>query len=225
MAVNGLEKLTGRIIDDAEKDAAKILGDAEARSAEIKAAYEQKAREITESYREKTSREVESIINKAKSSLETVCRNVMLSAKAEMTEKAFSRVESELSSTDPEKYTELLIALLSRAFCDEVAAEADSMALYGEDTSPENYQVMLNKTDREKFGRAVIVGAKDQCNGKVNAQTLGKLVLSDNTPEITGGLILKCGDIEINCSVKMLISEVREKLEPEIQKTLFHSKA
>ena len=49
----------------------------------------------------------------------------------------------------------------------------------------------------------------------------GKLVLSNDTADIEGGLLLRYGDVEINCSISMLIDSIRSSVEAKVYRALF----
>lgn len=219
MALNGLEKITGRIIADAEADAEATVREAEAKCAAINADYAEKARALEASYGEKTDTECQNVIIKARSSLDNAVNNIMLMKRAELIDSAFTEALRELCSLPSDKYAELLAASLTKALKDQRASERDSMALYGEDVSPEFYEVILSKHDRAEYGQKLIETVKA---GASDGAVAEKLRLSDNSADIRGGLILKCGDVELNCSFEMILSEVRGELEPKVENALFH---
>ena len=51
----------------------------------------------------------------------------------------------------------------------------------------------------------------------------GCLTLSDETRPMTGGLILKQGDIEVNCTVDTLLDLSRSELAARVAEVLFES--
>jgi len=105
--------------------------------------------------------------------------------------------------------------------CDRVESEQDSMRLYGEDISSQKYEVLMNKKDKDTHGKAIIEGARRAIVGKLSTQTLDKIVLSDKNANIEGGFIIKCGDVELNCSIRTLVEGIRPKLEAQVATVLF----
>ena len=75
-------------------------------------------------------------------------------------------------------------------------------------------EIVLNARDRESIGAAVTA----QANTLLGA---GKLSLSDKTGAFAGGLILRRGSIEANCTVELLVELCRSDMSAEIAKTLF----
>ena len=55
----------------------------------------------------------------------------------------------------------------------------------------------------------------------VEKEKLDKLVLSKQTLSANGGLVLRCGNIEANCSLSLLFAQLREELEAEVSHALF----
>ena len=120
-----------------------------------------------------------------------------------------------------EGYLDLLLTMLKGAIKRQLKSEQESLALYGEDITPDVYEVQLNRRDREQFGQALLDTIKRTQVGKISMTVLDKLVLSPVDTRIDGGLVLKCGDVEANCSLSMLLSEVRRNTEVKISQVLF----
>ena len=83
------------------------------------------------------------------------------------------------------------------------------------------YEVLLNERDRDRVGEALIKEVKQTAAGKLPAEMLARLTLANETVRIDGGLILRCGSIEANCSLSLLFAQLREELEAEVCRVLF----
>ena len=79
----------------------------------------------------------------------------------------------------------------------------------------------MNAEDRERFGVDVINAARRNVERKVGADRLSMLCLSDEVADIEGGLILRAGDVETNCSLPVLLAEVRRSIEGKVASILF----
>ena len=90
---------------------------------------------------------------------------------------------------------------------------------------PECYEVLFNQRDRDRCGKAVIEGTQKHLASKVSPEKLAHLQLSSQTANIDGGLVLRCGNVESNCSLSILFAQLRESLEAEVARTLFDVKA
>ena len=92
--------------------------------------------------------------------------------------------------------------------------EQESMRLYGENITPAAYEILLNARDRKTYGQQLL--------DAVNAGSFAKIGLTrQDAADITGGLILRCGEVEINCSLRMMFDEVRRRTEGRVSGILF----
>ena len=86
---------------------------------------------------------------------------------------------------------------------------------------PEAYEVLMNTRDRDRCGDAVLNAARRKLTGKIPDEKLSKMCLCARPVEMGGGLILRCGSIESNCSLDLLFAQLREELEAEVSHALF----
>ena len=78
--------------------------------------------------------------------------------------------------------------------------------------------MIFNSADREKLSERVL-GRSSELLGKRGKDI--SVSVAEETADIRGGLILRYGDIETNCSVKAVISSLRADTESEVVKVLF----
>lgn len=219
--MTGLEKMTAKIIADAEAQAREILQKADAECESIKARYLADAERECDRLGEQAERECEALITRARSSAAMAKRDVYLMSKSRLIDEVFAAGEKEIRNLPAEKYLELLISMLKGAIKRQMESEKESLELYGEDSSPEYYEVLLNHRDREQFGKALIDGLHRSVVGKMKLSDLEKIKLSNDTANINGGLILRCGAVEANCSLSMLFAEARRTTEAKVNDALF----
>ena len=75
-------------------------------------------------------------------------------------------------------------------------------------------EIILNARDKAAVGADVVSAA--------NALVAnGKLKLSDDTGSFAGGLILRRGSVEANCTVELLVELCRSDMSSELAKVLF----
>lgn len=226
MSVNGLDKITERILGDAQAEADRILAQAQADCKRISAHYAAQADEI----REKLSRQAEQkgldLVARAKSASAMQKRNLLLQQQSDLIDGVFSGAREWVLALDCDRYTELLAGLLASALFDLADTELKNRALYGdsEEESDAAYEVLLNKKDRERCGTAVLEGARKKLAGKLPQEALDRLVLSSAAAPVDGGVILRWGDVECNCSFGLLFAQLRRELETEVSRVLFESK-
>ena len=197
--MEGMDKITARIIADAEREIAEIQREndekIEALTAEAQSAAEQESLELLTRGR----RAAEERRERLSSSAAVECHKLELAAKQELLEETFAAAVEQLCSLPQEEYLALIASL---------AAEA---AEGGE-------QMILSPRDAEQYGTEVILMAN---TALCAAGKRGELTLSAETRPIPGGFILSSGDVELNCAFDTLVRLRREKLEKEGAKILF----
>jgi len=221
--MTGLSKITDKIINEARAEAAEKLAAADEKCAEIKAEYAAKAAAIENSISVRSKAEAEELISRARSGEETMQRNILLEAKGKLIDKAFERAKREISDMPVDEYLEFMTSLLAATFVRQLKDEKNNRELYGEDgdETVEKYEVLVNPRDRERLGERLVSGAVAKLEDEDAKLNASKLVLADDTANIDGGLVLRCGSMEINNSVKAMLGEVRPKLEAEVGRILF----
>ena len=208
-----LEKITQKIIDDANEKARLIIEEAQEKCDAINLECEQKMSAIQDSMYTDALSKGEHIKSKSMSEVAMNKRDIMLSMKNRLVDEVFLSAIKEIVELDAERYRELMTQLLCRVLSEQIESEKDSMRLYGENISPDKYEVIMNKRDKEAHGQYIVAGVRRATVGKIGGYILDKVFLSNNTADIEGGIILKCGDIEINASFESIASELRGELE------------
>lgn len=194
--MDGIEKIIGRISDDAQKEIDGVLAEAQRQAAEITAAYAQQAKVESEAILargEKAAAEWEERLS-AVAQLEN--RKELLGAKQEVIEEAFALALKKLQALPEDKYVALMADLAAQA------------AKTGKET------LIFPAGDREKLGGKIVAAA----NAKLGS---GALTLSDATRPITGGFVLSDGAVEVNCTFDTLIRLQRGALAGQVAKVLF----
>lgn len=225
MSLNGLEKITDKIIAEAQARADKILADAQAECDRITAEYANRAEALKETLTDAAEREGMDLVSRAKATAQTSKRNLMLATRSDLIDEVFAGALDGTKKLTNENYTDLLVGLLSAAMLEQLNAEQTSKLYDEEDVEePEQYEVLLNQRDRDRIGKALIEGAQKKLSGKADADKLARLTLSDHTVQIDGGLILRCGSVESNCSLSLLFAQLREELEGDVSRALFDAR-
>ncbi len=219
--MTGIEKVTAKILADAEADAKAILARADADCAEARARCDAAVKAEQERLDARAERECEAIVARAKSSAAAAKRQAGQAARARLVEEAYAQAEREMNSLSPDAYLDLLVAMLRGAMRRQLASEQESLELYGENITPERYEVILNRHDREQYSQKLLDGLNHSLVGKVTLAKLEQVVIAQDTAAIAGGLILRCGAMEINCSYEMLFAEVRRRTEAKVNHILF----
>ena len=194
--MNGIERITQRMEDDAQREIDEILNAAQAQAAEItqscQAQAEREAREIVDRGRRNADEREQRLASVA----QLEARKMELAAKQEMLDRAFDQALEELCNLPEKEYVSLLAALAVKA------------------SSTGREAVILSKKDRTRYGKQVVTQANERLKD-------GRLTLSEQTRNIKGGLILADGDVEVNCTFETLVRLQRGTLEREVAGVLF----
>lgn len=222
MAMNGLEKITEKIVAEANLEAERIFAEAQEQCNRISADYLARTDAMLERLSEEAEREATDMISRAKADAATKRRNALLAVQSSLIDEAFESVYAEIKNWKADKYTDLMIGLLCGALSEQADAERTSRTLYGEEDAmaPAQYELLFNANDRARFGQAILENSQKRMAGKLSPQLLKKLVLSEKTLPIDGGFVLRCGDIEVNCSLDMIFLQLREELEGDVSRAL-----
>ena len=216
--VNSSEKITERIISVAQSDADGIIAAAEKEAAKISAEYNEKAAEIAASAKAELDLERENTASRIKTSSEKLARNIMLDAKSAKIDEAFEKARLKLISLPDADYEKMLSIMLVSTLKSQFETEKRSIEqdTDGEIVPCESYEVMLSAKDSSRVGEAMIKDASEL------AKKAGKtLSISEKKVNIDGGFVLRAGDIEINCSIGLIISQLRSELEADVYRILF----
>lgn len=190
--MNGIQKIIDKILADARSYAERITTEAEKNAGDIIADAEAEAMKMKKNSRLNTEKEAENMIGRVRSSINLAERNRLLHEKSILIDRAFEMAKANIINLDQDAYCAFLSSLMSKAV----------------DAPNEKYTIMVNQRDRESIKRVISDSAFD-------------ITLSPSDADIEGGLILKRGDIETNCSLEILIAGLRETLESEIFRVLF----
>ena len=204
--MNGIEKITGQIDADVQKEIGAALDQARAQAKEIEARYESQAQTQGEALRRKGEQDAalrrERLVDVAR--LEA--RKTLLAAKQDLVGRAFDLALKKLLELPDQEY----IALLAK------------LAVAASRTGRE--QVILSQKDRSRYGKQAVTMANEMLAKKAGpqaAESAGMLTLAEEARPMAGGLILRDGRVETNCSFEVLIHLQRDALSAEVAKALF----
>jgi len=195
MAMEGMDKITARIRADAQAESDQLAAEAEAKVRVLRMQAEQEAKQIYDRLAAEGDAEAEKQYSLQVAAADTQARKATLALKQEMLTEVFRAAVKALRAMDGKDYIAFLARLAVRA--SETGTEA----------------VILNAADRDAYG-AKIVAEANRISGK-------KLVLSEETRPLSGGLVLSQGRIEVNCSLDTLAEQQRSTLSAEAAKRLF----
>ena len=117
-------------------------------------------------------------------------------AKAKEEAKAAAEAQEQLLAMPDEPYAHMLA----------------QMAVKASRTGKE--EILLNAKDRDRVGAQVVSKANSMKKG-------AKMTLSQETREMAGGLMLRDGNVEVNCAFETQLRVLREEMAAEVAGILF----
>lgn len=220
----GIDKIIEKILLEARNDASVTIEEAKKKSLEIAESYAIKAEEAEAAANADAQREADRIISRARASVDTAKRRALLEEQVKIIDDVFEEAFESIRSLPEDKYCDFLVAVAARALTEQIELEKKRIELYGEDEigrEAEKYEIILSKKDRDSLGASLIEGLRRTVIGKIRKEDLDAVCVSREIAEISGGFILRFGDIELDCSLSSIFAQVKEKLEATVSRKLF----
>lgn len=190
-----IEKITGKIIGEAEENREQMLAEARAKAEEILAAAEQQAAAHMASEKARGLADKEKLISRRRSVSDIDCRKVILQEKQDLIAACFAQATTAITQMPEAQYLDLLVAL-------------------GKQTGLTAGKLIFNAKERQAIGAKVVDALNAQTEG-------GKFVLAEETRTLQGGFLLQSGNVYMNNTIEALVEESRDKLSAEIAAMLF----
>ncbi|MBQ8397562.1 MAG: hypothetical protein IJX53_05105 [Clostridia bacterium] len=220
--MNGIEKITEKILAEAKAAEQAALEQAAEKAADILADGEEKAEAIRERIEEKAAREGESIVSRAKSAAAMNRRSIDLAVRGELIDEVFEQAFTQIAELPTEEYRAMLCRMLCDAVLEQQRTAEESRALHGDEVEMvEAYEVVLNDADHYAIGQSLVDETRRALQGRIDPLEVRKLVLSSKTAKMRGGVILRYGDVETNCSLETIFAQTRAAREAEVCRILF----
>lgn len=198
--MNGIEKITAKLEAEALADVEAIKAEAQAKCDEIKKEYAQKAQDEYWKRVQTGTKACENRVTRLASASDMEARKALLAFKQEQVSLAFDRAVEVMSNMDADKYITLLASLAAKA------------ASYGSE------ELIFNARDKAAVGEKTAKAANALLTQRGGT---GKLTVADETRDIPGGVIVRQGDIEVNCSIDTLVQLHRNELASQVAEILF----
>lgn len=229
--MEGIEKITTRIAQDADAEIARLNQQTQEQIREMQDKAQAQADRERADILARGRRAADERLERLKSAAGMETRKLELAMKQEVLSQAFDQALDQLCALPDAEYVELLTRLVLEA------------------SSTGKEQLVFSPKDRARVGKQVVVAANEAMVkgvvpdlpeaitetkvgaflGKVVNSTAamvtgtGLLTLSEETRNIRGGFILVDGDVEVNCAFETLVRLQREKLERRAAEILFEN--
>jgi len=227
--MNGIEKITAKIMQDAEAEVQGLMAQTEEKLAALQAQTEAQAKQERDAILSRGRKAADERLERLESAAQMEQRKLVLAAKQEVVGEAFERSVEHLCTLSDSELVKLLTAL---------AVEASSTG---------REALIFSVKDRARIGKQVVMAANEELAKKVSPELPGaitdskmgafvgkvvntaaaqfagtaRLTLSEQTRPIRGGFVMVDDDVEINCTFETLVRLQREKLEREVANVLF----
>ena len=193
--MNGLEKIVARMEADTQAACDALAASAAESAAAILRDCQAQADAAAQDSAQRAAAQATAHLEHLNGSSQLACRQRVLAAKQQLIDEAFARTAQALTALPQAKYVDLLASL---------AAENGS----GDE------ELLLSKTDRDAVGTAVVEAA--------NAKKPGAAFrLSEETRDTGGGLVLRRGRVELNCSFTEKLRQLRQEESSAVAQLLF----
>lgn len=193
--MNGLDKIIARMEADTRAECDALAANAAENAAAILRDYQAQADAAARDSAQRAEAQAAEHLEHLNGSSQLACRQRVLAAKQQLIDEAFARAAQALAALPQADYIDLLAAL---------AAENGS----GDE------ELLLSAHDRETVGAAVV----DAANAKKPGAAFR---LSDETRDTGGGLVLRRGRVELNCSFTEKLRQLRQEESSAVAKLLF----
>ena len=193
--MNGLDKIIARMEADTRVECDALAANAAGNADAILRDYQAQADAVARDSAQRAETQAAEHLEHLNGSSQLACRQRVLAAKQQLIDEAFARAAQALTAMPQAEYVDLLASL---------AAENGS----GDE------ELLLSKTDRDAVGAAVVEAA--------NAKKPGAAFrLSEETRDTGGGLVLRRGRVELNCSFTEKLRQLRQEESSAVAQLLF----
>jgi V/A-type H+-transporting ATPase subunit E len=197
----GTDRIVSHIQAEAQAEREAALAQAKAAAEGIAADFAKKAAAEAEELLRVGKEAAEQRVARQERTNRLEARKDILGLKQAMVSAAYDKARQAVLALDEDKYVAFL------------AAQAGAAALTGSE------EVVLSKADRERLGARIVEAA----NAAAARRGLpGAMKLSDADLSADGGLVLRRGSIEVNCTLDKLLEMSHSALDAEVASVLFN---
>ena len=192
--MNGIDRIRDRMERDARAERDAIRAEGEQQAAALAAQYRAQAEELVKQAAARREQTAAESLRQADSAERRQC---LLAERQRCIDLAFEQAASQLRTLPQEQYVQVLA---------HIAAE----------TGTGSEELIFSPADREAVGA--------QVTERANALKPGAAFrLSAETRETGGGVVLKAGDIEYNCTFPAQLRALRQSMAAETASVLFEN--
>lgn len=193
--MNGIEKITKRIDEQAQAEIDCILADAQYQADELTERAQARAKAEAAELAARNERAAAEREDRLISAAQMEAKKYVLAARQELLEQAYSKALEMLCSMPDAQYTEALVSLLQ-----EAAPDGKGSVIFAPEV-------------KARIGKETVALA--------NEKLQGSLTLAEETRPMQGGFILSRGNVEVNCTFETLVRLQKAETAGAVLKKLF----
>lgn len=198
--MNGAEKIKDRILADGRALCDKILEDAKREAQNIIGSAEKEALQKVAVMTEKARDEALQIKQRFQAASVMDDKKMILKARQNSVDEAFNNALTRVAGLPDAQYGLFLEEILLNVAREEAG------------------ELLLNEKDKVRLGENFV----SLMNKKLNTKgEKASLTLAKDTLSSCGGFVLRYGDMELNCTLEILLTMARPGLESEVAAILF----
>ncbi|MBQ9980429.1 MAG: V-type ATP synthase subunit E [Oscillospiraceae bacterium] len=198
--MNGIENIVRRIAEDSQLEAERILAKAHEEAAQIELTCRQSAEADYAAAISKGKADADERVVRLGGVAELEAKKLVLSEKQNILDKAFAKALEELCDLPEGDYVSLLARL---------AADGSVTG---------NEELIFSPDDKAFKGQKIV----DAANALLKEQgKTANLTVSEETREMKGGLYIRQGNIENNCSFETIVRLMRQSISGDVARVLF----
>ncbi len=192
------EQVTEKILSEARQEAERILDEARRQVQARQEAFERESAAFEQETEQLARRSAEDKQARMLAAARMELRKKILAAKRELLDEVFEKTYQRLNRQEDSAYLDLMGRLLMQA-----VVTGDEEVVVGRNETRINQDFLK------------------QINKRLGPGYKGNLRPSAEKADIDGGFLLRRGKVQINCSLKVLLEQIRERIEKELAEKLF----
>lgn len=197
--MNGIDRISQRILEDAQAEAARIIEEAEQRARSIKDRKVKEVEKSNQKLHEENMAKAQERRRRMLSAAELEMKKETLAAKQQMIDEAMEKAKQAIMDMPKDEYGRVISKMLL-------------------ESAQGHEEVVFSAADEERLDQSLI----DQVNQELKEQgKKGELKLSPERGEFEGGFILRSGGMEINNTFGAILRMSRNHLEARLAEILF----
>lgn len=197
--MDGIDRISQRILDDAQAEAARIIEEAKQRARSIKDKRIEEVEKNNQKLHEENMAKAQERKRRMLSAAELEMRKEILAAKQHMIDEAMEKAKQAIMDMPKEEYCKIIFGMLL-------------------ESAQGHEEVIFSTADKDRLDQSLI----DQVNQALIEQgKSGELKLSPERENFEGGFILRSGGMEINNTFGAILRMSRNHLEARLAEILF----